>query len=169
LKDFSADISSHEGEESVLVEEENVVEEKALIEEENFVENQSVSMNDFQQDDFSSQSESVFAEPASQTEPVFAEPAPVLTTTNTSGWWTPTLLPPPPVQFYDREDDENSDTSQEDPIKSSKFNKPPLIRLSGPLKIMSIEILCSTRSNRLPDPKHDRVCCVSYIIYQEST
>ena len=166
LKDFSADISSHEGEESVLVEEENVVEEKALVEE---IENQSVSMNDFQQDDFSSQSESVFAEPASQTEPVFAEPAPVLTTTNTSGWWTPTQLPPPPVQFYDEDDDENSDTSQEDPIKSSKFNKPPLIRLSGPLKIMSIEILCSTRPNRLPDPKHDRVCCVSYIIYQEST
>ena len=162
LKDFSADISSHEGEESVLVEEENVVEEKVLVEE-------NVSMNDFQQDDFSSQSESVSAEPASQTEPVFAEPAPVLTTKNTSGWWTPTQLPPPPVQFYDEDDDENSDTSQEDPIKSSKFNKPPLIRLSGPLKIMSIEILCSTRSNRLPDPKHDRVCCVSYIIYQEST
>ena len=80
LKDFSADISSHEEEESVLVEEENVVEEKVLVEE-------NVSMNDFQQDDFSSQSESVSAEPASQTEPVCGTGTSA-DAENTSGWWT---------------------------------------------------------------------------------
>jgi hypothetical protein len=104
-----------------------------------------------------------FATPA-PLPPVLPTPSPTSTPT-LSGWWTPTQIPPSPSSVHIT----HTNTTNKKPRKRFNNNQDNLIRLSGPLKLMSIEILCSCRPSKLPDPSHDCVCAAAYTIYQEST